>query len=168
MKKATKQQSPLKVALYLVFIGLFAGSLVAIIAMLDANKPSMITYDFSKYATTFERNVFTVNSTWRAQGATNIVILVHYDMQSRETGRTPVKVNHRGWPSAMPADDSGCERLWRTVMMEPLMLDGMKVYSEYFSTRGDSEEEKARCRFRVASGESFSYFFHNGRVEFSE
>ncbi|WJG09708.1 hypothetical protein [Aliiglaciecola sp. LCG003] len=118
----------------------------------------------------FARSVELAHWQWVAEGSPNMIVLVHYSPRPGskgepiESGRSPLQMNTDGFPR-VEASSEGCEKLWKGVLNIPLSVDGFKVFAEYFSDTGQTEQSTQQiCRFRLSVGPRFDYQITNGRV----
>ena len=91
-----------------------------------------------------------------------MVMLIHYNESGKETNRTPVRMNHNGWPTAELSSE-GCEKIWTSLVATPLRVDGFKIHADYYAELEDNENNYW-CRYSLSSGVYFDYFPASGTV----
>ena len=123
---------------------------------------------FTQKVNTFKNHVSTAHWQWKVQQPTSMIMLVHYNKAGKETNRKPVRMNHNGWPAADHSDE-GCEKVWTSLVAAPLMIDGFRVHSRFYtieSENNDSKSDNIRygCRYSLSSGAFFEYFPETGNT----
>ena len=116
----------------------------------------------TKQFDTFKRHVVSSHWQWRVRQPTTMIMLIHYDDSGSEINRTPVRMNHNGWPTA-DLSDAGCEKIWQSVVASPLRVDGFKIHAQYYAEL-DVSEENYWCRYSLSKGTYFDYYPASGSV----
>ncbi|MCW8091042.1 hypothetical protein [Alteromonas sp. ASW11-130] len=146
-----------------IIIG-FAFVLMTLIIFLNRPEPDFKEAMLEKLAEKFERSVISSYYQWKAENQPEMIMFVHYDNNGKETDRRPVRIARNGWPKVNPTSE-GCEDLWRMLLNVPMIIDGFKVFGEFFPGKLDDDELiSARCRFRLSSGPYFDYHIDKGTV----
>jgi hypothetical protein len=159
-KKLTSAQTVLKVALSAGF----AITLLFLIFILNQPESDNKTARLASLAGKLERSASSSYWQWKAEEQPEMIMLVHYNANGRETDRRPVKISRSGWPKVEPSSE-GCEDLWRMLLNVPMIIDGFKVFGEYFPAKSaDEPMVSGKCRFRLSRGPYFDYHIDDGRV----
>lgn len=111
---------------------------------------------------TFKRHIVSSHWQWRVRQPTTMIMLIHYDDSGNEINRTPVRMNHKGWPTE-DLSDIGCEKVWQSVVASPLRVDGFKVSARYYAEL-DISDDNYWCRYSLSKGTYFDYYPANGFV----
>lgn len=163
-RKGKPEFSVGKVLVNLVVILSFSGALLWGILYLSKGNTGREQATLEEYATQFASSVTNTHWRWQANDKPNMVLLVHYDKEGKERGRTPVPMNHIGWPLVEP-NREGCVKTWRKLMNMSPMVDGFRVIGDYYSEDETRREDKqAFCRYRLSSGSAFDYVIGTGEV----
>lgn len=152
----------------LVIIGIFGVLMTAFMHYFEDGEPNVHKVAMSKAADAFSTTITNAHWKWIAEGKPIRVVLALYNTAGQETGRTPLMMNHYGWPRVKHSSED-CGRLWRSVLDLPLTLNSLKVYSEFYDgadTTGKAIDSK--CVYRISSGPNFEYYMYTGRVVKSE
>ncbi|NMH59946.1 hypothetical protein [Alteromonas ponticola] len=139
---------------------------MTLIIILNRPEPDLKANVLQQLAVKFERSAVSSYYQWEAENRPEMIMFVHYNAEGKETDRRPVRIARNGWPKVIPSSE-GCEDLWRMLINVPMIIDGFKVFGEFFP--GKLEDDKiisARCRFRLSSGPYFDYHIDNGSVNF--
>ncbi len=148
-----------------IIIG-FALVLMSLIVLLNRPEPDFKEDTLARLATKFERSAVSSYYQWKAENEPEMIMFVHYNAAGKETDRRAVRIARNGWPKVNPTSE-GCEDLWRMLLNVPMIIDGFRVFGEFFPGKlSDDEVISARCRFRLSSGPYFDYFIDSGRVNF--
>jgi len=97
-----------------------------------------------------------------------MIMLIHFDDTGSEIDRKPVRMNHKGWPSAQDSDE-GCATVWTSLVGSPLRVDGFNVKARFYSTASNDEAVRRNdseywCRYSISKGSEFDYFPGLGKV----
>ena len=141
---------------------IFAISLGVTISFLHTDEQDTTIIAFELNLDTFKRHVASSHWQWRVREPTTMIMLIHYNESGKETNRTPVRMNHKGWPAA-ELSSAGCEKIWTSLVAEPLRVDGFKVHANYYAELAKNEDNYW-CRFSLSSGLHFDYFPASGTV----
>ncbi len=139
---------------------------MALIVVLNRPEPDLKEDILKTLSVKFERSAVSSYYQWKAENEPEMIMFVHYNAKGKEVDRRPVKIARNGWPKVTPTSE-GCEELWRMLLNVPMIIDGFKVFGEFFPGKLNSDDMvSARCRFRLSSGPYFDYYIDNGSVNF--
>ncbi len=154
--------------LKLVVLGVFCGGLLYAITSVNQSMPTKYGVDISDKGKLFSEKVINAHYRWLAQERPEMIMLPHYNKSGAEVGRTFLRMARYGWPN-IERNDDGCARLWRQLLNEPNMLDGLKVFSDYYGGKTvDGKQSNAICRYRLGTGPHFDYKLYTGEVIISD
>ncbi|GGW84060.1 hypothetical protein [Alteromonas halophila] len=161
--EASTQSRRLIVNLAIVVI--FASVMVGFISYFYQSEPNVQDRLLRSLGDKLESEVVRAHWQWQAQGRPETIMLVHYNDEGAEVGRSPVRFTMNGMPAVKPGSE-GCQKLWSSLLSSPMRIDGFLVRAEYYrGTLLDNDPVNARCRFRLSRGTHFDYFIYNGAVE---
>ena len=166
MKK--RQDNSRSTAFKLLTVVVFVGVLVFFINNLYTGEPDTTLTAFSKQAQKFERHTISSHYQWRVRQPTSMIMLIHFDDTGSEIDRKPVRMNHKGWPSAQNSDE-GCATVWTSLVGSPLRVDGFNVKARFYSTASNDEAVRRNdneywCRYSISKGVEFDYYPGLGKV----
>ncbi|GFD70300.1 hypothetical protein KUL156_19450 [Alteromonas sp. KUL156] len=138
----------------------FALTLGVTMSFLHTGEEDTTTKAFAAQFDKFKRHIVASHWQWRVHPSTTMIMLIHFDESGSEINRTPVRMNHDGWPS-YESSDLGCEKTWKALVAAPLRVDGFKVNARYYAEL-DEGEDNYWCRFSLSSGSYFDYFPASG------
>jgi len=142
----------------------FALALSIIIFHFSEVEPDFKGAVLEKLGLKMENSAIHAHWKWKAEEKPERIMLLHYNARGREIDRRPVTMFHNGWPRVEPGS-KGCQKLWRMLVSEPMLIDGFKIYGDYYTGETvNGETPNARCRFRMSSGRFFDYAVNRGEV----
>ncbi|WP_394223391.1 hypothetical protein [Alteromonas gracilis] len=162
MKKINENTSTSANVLKAAIAAVFAVVLGIAINFLHTDEKDTTTSAFTANLETFKGHVTSSHWQWRVRQPTTMIMLIHYDKTGKETNRTPVRMNHNGWPTA-DLSNEGCEKIWTSLVGGPLRVDGFKVHANYYAEL-DDDEDNYWCRYGLSRGAYFDYFPASGFV----
>lgn len=162
MKKNKKDSDTTKNVIKASIAVIFAVTLGIAINYFHVGEADTTTEAFAERLDTFKRHVVSSHWQWRVRQPTTMIMLIHYDDAGSEVNRTPVRMNHNGWPTA-DMSDAGCEKIWSSVVASPLRVDGFKVHARYYAEL-ETNEDNYWCRFSLSKGTYFDYYPASGLV----
>ncbi len=162
MNKTNKKKPSTSNVFKAAIAAIFAITFGVTINFLHTDEKDTTTIAFALNLDTFKRHVVSSHWQWRVRQPTTMIMLIHYNESGKETNRTPVRMNHNGWPTAELSSE-GCEKIWTSLMATPLRVDGFKIHADYYAEL-EENEDNYWCRFSLSSGAYFDYFPANGTV----
>jgi len=157
--KRKSQNNIQQLILSLGAVVLFAAMLGLAISRLNKEESNFDAVELERLGVLFEDSAVSAHWKWRASGEPERILLTHYDSKGSEIGRTPVIMSRDGWPNVEPSSD-GCEKLWHSMMTQPMMVNDFKVHGEYYS----GVIGEVRCRYRLSGGDYFDYYVYRGET----
>lgn len=149
----------------IVIVVLFVVLMVVAVIYFNDSKPNVHAEMMDNLAQQFTSNTINAHWQWQAEGRPQMIIMVQYDFQGKETGRQPLRMSRKGWPY-VGNDNQGCERVWQGLLNMQSRVDDFRVISEYYDDGvNENGETQQRCRFRLSTGPYFDYYVNSGRVE---
>lgn len=149
----------------LTVVAVFTALMLGFILYFYKSEPDVKRVALATLADRFSTSATNAHWQWQAQGRPELILLVHYDLQGRETDRRPISMSEEGWPRMEPTSE-GCGKLWEMVLNMPLSISGFRVYAEYYDgMQLSGNEADSRCRFRLSTGPYFEYLVYSGQVE---
>ena len=153
-----------KLFINIMVVAVFVSLLIAFISYFYRSEPNFQDALLRQLGEQMQSGAITSHWQWQAEGRPEMIMLVHYNKQGKEIGRSPVRIGYTGLPAVKPGSE-GCEKLWTSLLNQPMALDGFRVHAEYY--RGsllDKEPVNSRCRFRLSRGTYFDYYIFRGEV----
>ncbi|MCV2885783.1 hypothetical protein OE749_13885 [Aestuariibacter sp. AA17] len=154
----------------LVVLIVFVAVIVGFIMYLNDSEPNYKRITMNNLAAQFQKSVTNAHWQWQAEGRPPIVVVITYENTTDTEGaliekeRRPMIMSHLGWPRVEPTSE-GCEKTWDMVLNLPLMVEGFKVYGEYYDgVKITGNALDSYCRFRMSVGPYFDYHVYRGDV----
>ncbi|MEE3223150.1 MAG: hypothetical protein VX295_10200, partial [Pseudomonadota bacterium] len=114
MNKTNKKKPSTSNVFKAAISAIFAITLGVTINFLHTDEKDTTTIAFALNLDTFKRHVVSSHWQWRVRQPTTMIMLIHYNESGKETNRTPVRMNHNGWPTAELSSE-GCEKIWTSL-----------------------------------------------------
>lgn len=157
-----------KLFINIMVVAVFVSLMMAFISYFYRSEPNFQDALLQQLGNRMQSGAVTAHWQWQAEGRPEMIMLVHYNKEGREIGRSPVRISYTGLPAVRPSSE-GCEKLWASLLNQPMTLDGFQVKGEYY--RGallDKDPVNSRCRFRLSRGTYFDYYIYRGEVVHEE
>lgn len=166
-RQDTANNSLMSLFMNIVIVVLFASLMAWLISLYVRNEPDVHGIILEGFAHQFEQSAAIAHWRWQASGKPERIMLLHFDRDGKEIGRSAVRMAHFGWPWVHQSR-KGCEQLWNSILDQPAMARGFKIIADYFPARNTEDPDvMGYCRYRLSAGPHFDYYINNGDVIYS-